>query len=388
MDPAEDRPARGAASPLDDRPLTSRTGFRTLVLAGVVVILALVAFGPSIIQSLTGKSTSPPLATAALQSFPITVSANGTLQPESLVNVNFAIPGVIGSVDVQVGQAVQAGQRLAQLNDSGQQADLLAAQAAQTSAEQVLQALEGSGGTAIEIANAKAQIASASAQVVHAGQAEADTVMTAPAAGTVLQVNSQVGDGVSAGATSPVTLPGTSSAIVDPNSDATAIIVIGNSTAFQVVAPFSQQAVTQLAIAQTGTVTFDALPGLRFACKVEAIASTATSVNGVPEYYAALLPSGTDPRLKTGMTANVSVTVAQATDVLAVPSQAVYFGTNATYVSVWRNDRASPTQVTVGLVGAQLIQVTAGLTPGEQVVLTAPQIGTSSAPGASTTPAS
>jgi macrolide-specific efflux system membrane fusion protein len=388
VDPAEDRPTSGAPFSTDERPPTSRTGVRVLVLAGVVVVLAFAAFGPGIVQALTKESTSPQLATAAVESFPITVSASGTLQPASLVNVNFATAGVIGSIDVHVGQAVQAGQRLAQLNDAGQQADLQAAEATQAAAEQVLQALEASGGTAIEIANAKAQLASAAAQVVHAQQDEAATVLSAPAAGTVLQVNAQVGDSVSAGPTSPSTLPGTSSAIVDPNSNATAIIVIGNSTSFQVVAPFSQQAATQLATGQTGTVTFDALPGVRFACRVAAIASTATSVNGVPEFYAALLPSGTDPRLRTGMTANVSVTVAQATNVLAVPSQAVYFGSDATYVSVWRNGKSVPTQVTVGLVGAQRIQITSGLTAGEQVVLSSPQTQPTSGQGASGTASS
>jgi macrolide-specific efflux system membrane fusion protein len=96
-------------------------------------------------------------------------------------------------------------------------------------------------------------------------------------------------------------------------------------------------------------------------------------VNGVPEYYAAVIPSGTNAHLRSGMTAEVSVTVAQAKNVLAVPSQAVYYGTNGTYVSVWYNGGSVPTQVSTGMIGNALTQITAGLAAGEQVVLSAPE---------------
>ena len=109
-------------------------------------------------------------------------------------------------------------------------------------------------------------------------------------------------------------------------------------------------------------------------------------MNGVPVFYAAIIPTGTDQRLKSGMTATVNVTVAQARNVLAVPSQAVYFGNNGAYVSVWQGSSGIPTLVTTGLIGNQLIEITSGLTSGEQVVLSAPQTLPTAVPGASSAP--
>jgi macrolide-specific efflux system membrane fusion protein len=348
---------------------------------GVLAVLAVVGFGPSIVQRFTKTTTTPPLATAAVQSFPVTVTASGTLLPQSLVNVNFPIAGVVARVNVQPGQAVVKGQSLAQLNDSSEQAELQAAEQALNSANEVLATLESSHGTAIEIANAQAQIATANAALEHARADDALTTLTAPEAGTILQINSSVGDSVSAGQTTSPTIAGSSDSISDPTSTADAFIVIGSRTAFQVSTLFSQEAATQLAAGQTGTVTFDALPGITFPCHVAAIATSATSVNGVPEYYAAVVPVGTNAHLRSGMTANVTVTVAQATNVLAIPSQAVYFGTNGTYVSVWYKGKSVPTPVTTGLIGDDLTEVTSGLAAGDQVVLTAPVTLPTSSPG-------
>jgi macrolide-specific efflux system membrane fusion protein len=363
--------------------MSRRVRSRLLVLVGIVAVLAVVGFGPLIVQRLTKSTKTPALTTAEVQSFPVTVTASGTLQPESVVNVNFPIAGVIARIAVQPGQAVRQGGTLAQLNDSSQQAELQAAQQALNSADEVLNTLESSAGTPIEIANARAQIANANANLQRAKADESLTTLTAPEAGTVLQINSAVGDSINAGETTSPSIAGSSNSITDPNSTADAFIVMGSSTSFQVATLFSQQAATQLASGQAGTVTFDALPGLTFPCHVAAIASSAVSVNGVPEYYAAVIPTGTNAHLRSGMTAEVAVTVAQAKDVLAVPSQAVYYGTNGTYVSVWYNGGSVPTQVSTGMIGNALTQITAGLAAGEQVVLSAPQSLPTPGPGSS-----
>lgn len=366
--------------------MRSKTTARVLVVLGILAVLAVVVFGPTVVQQLTKKNGNPALATAAAQSFPVTVTASGTLLPQSVVNVNFAVAGVISGIDKQTGQTVRAGDRLAQLNNSNQLAALQAAETAQSSAQQVLSALESSGGSAVAIANAKAQLGNATFQLQRARADEANTILTAPEAGTVLQINSQVGDNVPAGATTNPSVPGSSNSIVNPNSTANAFMVIGSATSFQVVAPFSQQAATQLASGQAATVSFDALPGTSIAGHVSAIATSATSMNGVPVFYSAIIPSATDQRLKSGMTATVTVTVAQAKSVLAVPSQAVYFGNNGAYVSVWHDSSSVPTQVTTGLIGNQLIEITSGLTSGEQVVLSAPQTLPTPVPGSSSAP--
>lgn len=357
---------------------------RGLVALGVLVVLALVAFGPAVVGHFTKKTSGPALSTASVRSFSVTATASGTLLPQSLVTVNFPVAGQVKEIDVQVGAQVSKGTLLAKLNDDSQSAALHAAQAIVSSANAALSAAEGSPKPDPNtIASAQAQVANANAQLQRAQAADSQTVLSAPAAGTLLDVNSQVGDTVNAGITGVPAVPASSGTIMDPSvlTSTKAFMVIGNGANFAVSAAFSQSDATQLQTGQAGTVSFDALPGVIFPCHVSAVASGASAVNGVPQFYAAVSPDQIDPRLRSGMTANVIINVAQATNVLAVPNQAVYLLDNVSYVNVWYQDHAVATKVVSGLTGTQLTQIVSGLSQGEQVVLSA-QLALPSLPAA------
>jgi hypothetical protein len=151
---------------------------------------------------------------------------------------------------------------------------------------------------------------------------------------------------------------------------ASGILQPGIDSSFVVLAPFSQAEDMQLSVGQAATMTVDALPGLSLPATVHSIQTSATQVGGVPEYYAELRLSQYDPRLRIGQTGSVNITVAGATNVLSVPSAALFTGANnALQVDVWSGGRAYATSVTIGLVGRLLTQITSGLQAGEQVVL-------------------
>jgi membrane fusion protein, macrolide-specific efflux system len=357
--------------------MSNRVLRRLLVVLGALAVLAVVAFGPAVVSRLTKKPQPvPPLATVAVNSFPVTAKASGTLFPQQLTYVNFATSGVLAELDIKVGDAVTPGQKLAQLDQSAQLAALRAAQASLSSGEAALATANATGNTQAAAA-AQAQIAGAQVQVQKAQSDLANTVLSAPQAATVLQVSSGVGQSVTAGTTRAPSLGGSAVPIVDPTVAATgastAFIILGSATQYQVSAAFSEANAAQLVAGQTGNIVFDALPGLSLPGKVVAIANTATQVNGVPEYYASVAATATDPRLRSGMTVNVSVDIAQATSVLAVPSQAIFTLNNGLFVDVWYKGGAVQTQVTTGLIGDRLTQITSGLTSGEQVELSVGQ---------------
>lgn len=144
----------------------------------------------------------------------------------------------------------------------------------------------------------------------------------------------------------------------------------GSGSSFVLWAPFSEADDVHLQVGQTGTVTVDALPGLSFPSKVSLIETSATQVNGLPEYYAESTLTTTDPRLRNGQTATVNVVVASATNVLTVPTQALF--TNARgrlQVDVWYQGKPVATTVVAGLSGATLTEIESGLQQGEQVML-------------------
>ncbi len=360
---------------------------RGLLVLGIVVVLIIVAFGPQLVSSFTKKNPTPALTTVSYRSFPVDVTATGTLLPQSLTVVNFGANGQVAQINVAVGDHVTTGEVLAKLNDANQLAGLHAAQASLSSAQTALSAAEASH-SATAIAAAQARVANAQAAVQRAQANENRTVIAAPSAATVLEVNAQVGSTVTAGRTGSPAVVGSSGTIINPNSVSRtkAFMLLGNAGNYQVVAAFSQSDIPEMQAGQTGTVSFDAFPGLSFNCHVVAVASGATLVHGVPQFFAAIAPDRTDPRLRTGMTANVIINVAQANNVLAVPSQAIYVLNNASYVSVWQQGNAVPTRVVTGLVGDQLTEIVSGVSNGEQLVVSAQQPLPSLAPGVGPSP--
>jgi macrolide-specific efflux system membrane fusion protein len=337
---------------------------RLFIAAGVVVVLLAVAFGPTVIAHFTKKQVPPALATAADQSFPVLATASGVLQPGQLENVNFPIAGQVQSVTVQVGSKVTVRQPLATLNDSTQQAELNAANFAVSAAQAAIAQAQASGSSA-QVSQAEAQLAQAQVELIRAKNDDAATRLYAPESGTVLQVNGVPGDSVSAG-NSGFTNPATNGGSAIANG----FIVIGNNSNFEFWAPFSQSEDVLLAPNQTATVTVDALPGLSLPAVVKVIEPSAIQVGGVPEYYADIALTASDPKLRSGQTGSVNVVIANAVNVLSVPSTALFTGTNgALQVDVWSGGQAYPTTVTIADVGIKWTQITSGLVPGEQVVL-------------------
>jgi HlyD family secretion protein len=151
---------------------------------------------------------------------------------------------------------------------------------------------------------------------------------------------------------------------------ASGVLQLGNGTTFVLRAPFSQNEDVLLASGQAATVSVDAIPGLTFPAKVSSIEPSAAPVGGVPEYYAEIALTQSDPRLRNGETGSVNVTIATANSVLTVPSTALFTGpNNQTQVDVWSAGQAYPTTIQIGLIGINLAQITQGLQAGEQVVL-------------------
>ncbi|MGC8779925.1 MAG: HlyD family secretion protein, partial [Anaerolineae bacterium] len=109
-------------------------------------------------------AASPNYEVASLARGNITavVSASGTVLPERQTNLAFQTGGVIVKVAVQVGDLVQAGQVLAQLDTADLELALRQAQVGLRQAEAQLQQLKA-GPNPVDVASARAALASAQA---------------------------------------------------------------------------------------------------------------------------------------------------------------------------------------------------------------------------------
>ena len=148
-------------------------------------------------------------------------------------------------------------------------------------------------------------------------------------------------------------------------------MVIDDNSSFVAVMPFAETDAARLAALQTTTFTFDAIPNLTISGHVLTISPGATVVSNVVDYYVSFVLNRTDPRLREGMTANASITVAQADNAVRVPNAAVRTTGGTTMVTVLSKGQQVPTEVITGVVGDTYTEIKAGLNERDTVVLPA-----------------
>ena len=241
------------------------------------------------------------------------------------------------------------------------------------------------------IASQQAAVANAQLAVQTAQKNLTATTLTAPSDGTVISLNGQVGENTSAGTGVTAQAPGTTAPLPSSSgstsssgggSATSSFMVLGSMSGMQVIAPFAEADAARLAANQTATVTFDAVPSLSMPAHVLAIASSATVISNVTNYYATLVIDRVDPRLKAGMTANASVVVQQASNVLMLPNSAITHLGNLAFVNLLGRDGKTQTrqQVQLGAAGEQSSEIVSGLNEGDKVVL--PQLKAPTGAGA------
>lgn len=231
------------------------------------------------------------------------------------------------------------------------------------------------------IASQQAAVANAQIAVQTAQKNLDQTTLTAPSDGTVLSINGQVGENVSAGTGVTAQAPGTTAPLPSTSgstttsggatSAASSFMALGNVSGLQVIAPFAEADAARLAANQTATITFDAVANLSVPAHVLAVASGATVISNVTNYYTTLVIDQLDPRLKAGMTANASVVVQQASNVLMLPNSAITRLGGLSFVNVLSKDGKTQTRqpVQTGAVGDQSTEIVSGLNAGDKVVL-------------------
>jgi len=202
-----------------------------------------------------------------------------------------------------------------------------------------------------DTAAAAAQVASAQGQVATAQVALDHTIIKAPADGTVTKVDIKLGEQAQVGAE---------------------VIRLQNVNSLHAEADVSEADIVPVAIGQTIDYTFDALgPNRHFSGTVLTVNPASTVISGVVNYK---VTGALDniPDIKPGMTANMTILVAQKENALVVPSSAVINQDNKRFVRVI-DDTVKKTyhqvEVTTGLeADAGLTEILSGLTDGQEVV--------------------
>ncbi|HLZ77434.1 efflux RND transporter periplasmic adaptor subunit [Phenylobacterium sp.] len=333
-----------------------------------------------------------------------TVLASGTLQPFQLVDVGAQVSGQVKSLKVALGDSVQKGQVIAEIDPATQRNTLLIAQAtleqqkaqklsleatlaqdklllqrqsttfaAQASSRQDLEAAQAAAKSAeANLAATNALIKQATVSVDTARVNLGYTQIAAPIDGVVVAIQTKQGQTVNAVQSAPT------------------IVKLADLATMTIKAQISEADVVKVHPGQSVYFTILGDPDRRFYAKLRAIEpapdsiTSATTATASPSSTAAVYYNGLfevanpDGVLRTSMTAQVYIILASQKHVLTVPSAALTSagahtseGSGAYTVRILTDPKKPPAvrKVQVGVNNNVTAQVLSGLKAGEKVIV-------------------
>lgn len=268
------------------------------------------------------------------------VAATGTVNPVITVQVGSQVSGQVASLDADFNSVVHKGQVIATLDPSNLQAQVARDRANVASASAALEKARVEADNAArgfaraenlkaqalipesdyDSAQAAAAGAAASVKTAQASVAEAQAslrisevnldhaTILSPVDGIVISRTVDVGQTVAASLQAP-----------------TLFTIAQDLRKMEVHMNVAESDIGRLQVAQPATFTVDAYPSDRFRGTISEIRNAPTTIQNVVTYEAVIDVNNDDLRLKPGMTANVSVVVAERADALLVPNAALRF---------------------------------------------------------------
>ncbi|MBY0575210.1 MAG: efflux RND transporter periplasmic adaptor subunit [Gallionellaceae bacterium] len=295
-----------------------------------LLLLAIVAIaaGIAIYRQIYLSSTEQPYRLQAVEKGDIrqTVSANGTINPVTLVNVGTQVSGTVKKLYVDFNSKVEKGQILLELDDA-----LLAAQQKQSLAN------VQSATASLELATAnEARMRTLFVQE-YVSKQELDTAVQAKkAARAQLQLTRATVEKDSANLAYSVIRSPVSGVVVDRSVDVgqtvaaslqtpTLFKIAQDLSKMQIDANFAEADIGSIRVGQAVRFTVDAFAGRNFKGEVRQIRLNAINQQNVITYDVVVNVDNPEQILMPGMTAYVSIAVAERKEALLVPNAALRF---------------------------------------------------------------
>ena len=308
---------------------------RYILIALILIIIALVV-------SLTYKKTGSKYITKEITKETITqyVEASGTIKPVNTIEVGTQVSGTVAKIYVDYNSKVKKGDLLAELDPSlfqanveQSQAKLRNAQAANSKAKSTLTYKKNNyqrykhlyeknyvSKDDVELAlsnylQAKAEVEATSAEVSAAAATLKNNLtnlgyskITSPVDGTVISREVDVGQTVAASFNPP-----------------TLFEVAKDLTKMQIETSVSEADIGKIKVGQKANYTLDGYQDLTFEGEVTQVRLASTTTNNVVTYTVIVSVDNTKGYAIPGMSANVSIIVGEAHDVLCVDTKALKY---------------------------------------------------------------
>lgn len=333
----------------------------------LVLILALIAGG----GVLYFKKNSTPVATGTTAQvgrgdIKSVVSATGTVQAVNSVTISSRVTGLITEVKVKENDIVKAGQVLLVLDDTAIRAQVAQYQATLANLSAVYertQKLVGMGAVALQqLDTDKANYLAAQATRDNFASQLGYYVITSPVDGMVIGTPTPAGE-----------------TIVQGISAAQSLLTIADMSKMEIKTLVDETDIGKIKIGQQVSFTVDAQADKTFTGKVTSISRNATTSSNVIYYPVYIAVDSPEDLLFPTMTARVIITVGEGQNILVVPVAAIVEENGQKNVEVMVNGKAQSTAVKVGLTDDENVEILAGLSEADQIVIPVAKAKTTSA---------
>lgn len=347
------------------------------ILTTLLIAAALTACGEKAKVEYTSEA-------AAKQNISTSITATGTIEPVTEVEVGTQVSGIIDRIYVDYNSEVHKGQIIAELDKTNLLSELASAQSNlnnsqasltyQTANYKRYKALYEKGlVSANDYENAKLSYEQAVQQVKVQQQnvQKAQTnlgyaTITSPIDGIVLSKEVEEGQTVASAMTTP-----------------TLFIIAQDLTDMRVIADIDEADIGGVKEGQRVSFTVDAFPDDTFEGKVTQVRQEATTESNVVTYEVVISAPNEHLKLKPGLTANVTIYTLERNGVLAVPSRAIRFTPNEVLLQEDETviDTDAPTKVwtkegntfkahkvETGMSNGIYTEIVSGIKPGTEVL--------------------
>jgi len=221
------------------------------------------------------------------------------------------------------------------------------AYAAWTAASQTLLSQE-SGSKPEDIAAQAAAVMSAQASVDSVTAKIENAEISAPISGIITQFDAKIGQ------------------LASPSAP---LVSIMSNTGYEVDAGISETDIGKVQVGNIVSMTLDAFPNETFAGTVFYIAPSQTNTQSVISYQIKISFTKADPRLKSGLTANIDIQTKKKDSVLLLPQYAILQNDTGTFVETLAGKIVTTSPVTLGIQDQKgNVEILSGVTEGEQVI--------------------
>ncbi len=323
-------------------------------------------------------------ATVEKQDITTSVTATGTIEPVTSVDVGTQVSGIVSKLYVDYNSVVKAGQVIAELDRTNLLSTLAAAQANLKSAQcdldyqktnyeryknlydQGLISANDYDQARLSYVRAQQTVAQQQESVKRAQTDLGYATITSPIDGIVLSKEVEEGQTVASSFNTP-----------------TLFKIAQDLTDMRVIADVDEADIGEVKEGQRVTFTVDAFPNDTFEGKVTQVRQQATTESNVVTYEVVISAPNQDLKLKPGLTANVNIYTMEVKDVLAVPAKALRFTPNEAMLNegetitdtnakqkLWVKEgpNIKALAVETGMTNGTLTQIVNGVNAGTEVL--------------------